>query len=611
MIYNNLLYFLAVIFTVSAVAAPEQPGLPAWIALPLFGLLLVAFSFIVEKLFRSHQYISSKRYFAAEKRASLLATSLFIASFFVFDLKYYTQFFSFNDTLPTGANFCSLLLFFCFLILIWLQALPSYRHLFNSAVRPTDFILNNIKTNLTVILPWLILSFFFDLLNTVPLAEIENQQGTLWGELFFFVLFLVLLILLFPPVVHRLWGCTLMEPGLLRSSIERFCRRQNFSSEILYWPLFEGKMLTAGVMGIVPKFRYLLLTPALLTALDREELEAVLAHEIGHVKKYHLLLYVFLFLGFSLLAEAIAAPLHLLLLNNDCFYRLSFWSQIPGDKLLNFFSAAIIFLSMLLYFRFLFGYFIRNFERQADLYVFKAQNTAFPLIRSFEKIAAMSGNIRNKKNWHHFGIGERIDFLEKCQSNPRNIRLHDWKVYCSLAVYFLCIGAGSWFLHHLDTESLDTGSQEHYVQAVKAVLEEKMQEEPENSRWLKLFGDLMLESGREATALHAYEKALEIPPVSPELANNTAWLLLTAKDSSLRDSGRALDLAGFAAQHSEQAHILDTLATALWADGRTEEAVDVEKKAVALDPENRAYYQARREKFQKEIWSGSKQQKNL
>ena len=63
-----------------------------------------------------------------------------------------------------------------------------------------------------------------------------------------------------------------MEPGLLRSSIEQFCRRQNFSSEILYWPLFEGKMVTAGVMGIVPKFRYLLLTPALLSALDQEEL---------------------------------------------------------------------------------------------------------------------------------------------------------------------------------------------------------------------------------------------------------------------------------------------------------------------------------------------------
>ena len=600
MIYNNLIYFLAVIFTVSTAAAPEHPGLPPRLGLPLFGLLLIAFSFLAGKLFRSHQYLGSKRYFAAEKKASLLATILFIASFFFFDLKYYTQFFSFKGTLPTGANLFSLLLFFCFLVLMWLRALPSYRRIFNSAVTAKDFVLNNIKTNLTIILPWLILSFFFDLLGNIPAAKTESRSGTFEGELGFFLLFLLLLALIFPPVVRRLWGCTPVEPGPLRSRIEAFCRRQNFSSEILYWPLFEGKMVTAGIMGIVPKFRYLLLTPALLSALDQEELEAVLAHEIGHVKRYHLVLYVLLFLGFSLLAEAMTKPLHLLFLNTDWFYQAVMRLHISGDKLLTFLASATVFLFMLLYFRFLFGYFIRNFERQADLYVFTAQKTAFPLIRSFEKIAVMGGNIRNKKNWHHFGIGERIDFLEKCQNNPKNIRRHDWKVYGSLALYFLLTGAGVWSLQKLDTDQLYNSSQIRYAEAVLA---EKIQQEPENSGWLKLFGDLMLESGKETAALHAYEKALAFPPVGPELANNTAWLLLTARDGSLRDPVRALELAESAARLSEQGYILDTLATALWANGREEEAVAVEEKAAALDPENRTYYQSRREKFHKESWS--------
>ncbi|MDU9050228.1 MAG: M48 family metalloprotease [Candidatus Electrothrix sp. Rat3] len=603
MIYNNLIYFLAVIFVVATAAAPEQPRLPPWFGLPLFALLLLAFSLLASKLFGSHRSVSSKRYFAAEKKASLLATALFIAAFFIFDLKYYTQPLSFNNTLPVLTNLLGLVIFFVFLILMWLRALPSYQRIFNSSVAPTDFVLNNIRTNLTIILPWLILSLFFDLLNIIAPAGMKNWEGTLWGELLIFLFFLVLLILLFPPVIRRLWGCIPMEHGPLRKAIERFCRSQDFSSEILYWPLFEGKMVTAGVMGIVPKFRYLLLTPALLSALDQEELEAVLAHEIGHVKKYHLILYLLLFLGFSLLAEAMAEPLHLLLLNNDWFYHLLIWSQISGVKLLTFFEAAIVFLLMILYFRFLFGYFIRNFERQADLYVFKAQKTAFPLIRSFEKIAAMSGNIRDKKNWHHFGIGERIDFLEKCERDPRKIRLHDWKVGCSLAVYFFLIGAGSWSLHHLDTESLSAGSQEHYV---KAVLEGKMQQDPENSKWLKLFGDLMLGQGKETAALHAYEKALGNLPVSSELANNMAWLLLTAKDRSLRDPVRALDLARSAARFSEQGYILDTLATALWANGRVDEAVVAEKKAVELDPDNRAYYQNRIEKFHKESWNSER-----
>jgi len=599
MIYNNLIYFLAVIFVVSTAAAPEQPWLPPWLGLPLFALLLLAFSFLAGTLFGSRRSISSKRYFSAEKRASFLATVLFIASFFAFDLKYYAQPLSFNNTLPVLANLFGLLLFFCFLGLMWLRALPGYRRIFNSSVSPTDFVLNNIRTNLTIILPWLILSFFLDLLNILPLSGMKNLVGAPWGELLFFLFFLVLLALLFPPVIRRLWGCTPMESGPLRHGVEQFCRSQNFFSEILYWPLFEGKMITAGVMGIVPKFRYLLLTPALLSVLDQEELEAVLAHEIGHVKKYHLILYLLLFLGFSLLAEAMSEPLHLLLLNNDWFYQLLIRSQISGDKLLTFFEAAIVFLIMLLYFRFLFGYFIRNFERQADLYVFKAQKTAFPLIRSFEKIAAMSGNIRHKKNWHHFGIGERIAFLEKCENNQRNIRLHDWKLYCSLAVYFFLITAGSWSLHQLDTESLYDSSQAHYV---KAVLEEKLQQEPENSRWLKLLGDLMLKNGNESAALQAYEKALRSLPVSSELANNMAWLLLTAQDRSLRDPVRALDLARSAARFSEQGYILDTLATALWANGKVREAVAVARKAAEIDGEGLAYYQQRMDTFRQESW---------
>ncbi|MCI5124272.1 MAG: peptidase M48 Ste24p [Candidatus Electrothrix sp. AR5] len=603
MIYNNLIYFLAVIFVISTATAPEQPWLPSWLGLPLFALLLSAFSFLASKLFGSHSSISSKRYFSAEKKASLLATFLFIASFFVFDLKYYGQSLSFNNALPVVANLFGLLLFFCFLTLMWLRALPSYRRIFNSFVSPTDFVLNNIRTNLTIILPWLILSFLLDLLNIVPLAGMEAWLGTPLGELFFFLVVFLLLSLLFPPVMRRLWGCIPMEPGPLRHTVEKFCHSQNFSSEILYWPLFEGKMVTAGVMGIVPRFRYLLLTPALLSALDQEELEAVLAHEIGHVKKYHLILYLLLFFGFTLLAGAMSEPLHLLLLNSDWFYRLLIWSQISGDTLLTFFEATIVFLFMLLYFRFLFGYFIRNFERQADLYVFKAQKTAFPLIRSFEKIAAMSGNIRNKKNWHHFGIGERIDFLEKCEHNSKNIRLHDWKVSCSLVVYVFLISAVSWSLHHLDTESLYQSSQAHYV---RVVLEEKLQQEPENSRWLKLFGDLMLENGKEAAALKAYEKALRSLSVSSGLANNTAWLLLTAKDSNLRDPVRALILARSAARFSEQGDILDTLATALWANGRVDEAVAIEEKAAELDRENLAYYQSRMDKFRQESWGQEK-----
>ena len=221
---------IAVFFIVSTAPAPEQPWLAPWLGLPLFGLLLLIFFFFAEKIFRPHLSISSKQYFAAEKKASILATVLFIASFIAFDLKYYAEPLSFNDTLPTLPNLLGLLLFFCFLSLMWLRALPSYRRIFNSVVTPADFVLNNIKANLTLVLPWLILSFFYDLLKTLPVSVGERWTRTFWGESLYLLLFFLLLSVLFPPVISRLWGCVPMESRPLRQRIEQFFSSQNFSA---------------------------------------------------------------------------------------------------------------------------------------------------------------------------------------------------------------------------------------------------------------------------------------------------------------------------------------------------------------------------------------------
>jgi Zn-dependent protease with chaperone function len=485
---------------------------------------------------------------------------------------------------------------------MWLQARPAYQILFHRSYTAAGFVLSNIKANLPIVLPWLALSLVFDLMANLPFPRFQKLLESPWGDLILFLVFVVFLALFFPPLVRRLWNCKPMEPGAMRTEIERFCRSQGFSAEILYWPLFEGQVLTAGIMGIVPRFRYLLVTKALLSVLDREELESVLAHEIGHVKNYHLVLYVSLFFGFSIFAGALAEPLPSLLLGSDWFYRLLELVPVSPEGLLVFLSSMTLLVIMVLYFRFLFGWFIRNFERQADLYVFKAQGTSRPLIRSFEKIAALSGNIRDQKSWHHFGIGQRIDFLEKCENDPGEIRRHDRKMYASLFVYFVLVALLSWSLHSVDTGSLAKGYELRYSQAV---LQQKLEKEPGNSLWLQLLGDLMQENRMEKKAIEAYDRALKISPMKPDLANNMAWLLLTAKDRSLRDPVRALTLARLAATLVERGHILDTLATALWANGMVEEAIRTEIRAARLDPGHLHYYQLQVEKFKETSWQDS------
>ena len=57
-------------------------------------------------------------------------------------------------------------------------------------------------------------------------------------------------------------------------------------------------MMTAGIMGILAKFRYILVTDALMDVLSLDELKAVLAHEMGHAKYRHLLFYILFFVGY-------------------------------------------------------------------------------------------------------------------------------------------------------------------------------------------------------------------------------------------------------------------------------------------------------------------------
>jgi len=600
MIYNNLIYFLVVIFALSTDRAPSTPLVPFHLAAPLVFLLCVLFTFICRKTFVRVREGSANSYFKAEQKLSILAVGLFLFVLYTFDLKYYLQPLTLGGRLPVFADYGGIGVFFVFLVLLWSTARRAYEKVFHRAYSSGSFIAANIKINLPIILPWLVLSLLFDLLSLMELPGLSQLMQTYWGDLVLFLVFVVFLMVFFPPMVRWLWNCTPMPDGPLRREIEAFFRKENFSSDILLWPLFEGQVLTAGVMGLVPKFRYVLLTPALLQTMNWQELEAVLAHEIGHVKKKHLLLYILLFLGFSLLFSAAVEPLPYLILSENWFYAFSSAFNMSPEVLLAVLVALPLLIFMVIYFRFVFGYFIRNFERQADLHVFSVLNESAPLISSFEKIASLSGKIRDRKNWHHFGIGERIAFLEKCERDRACISRHNIKVYLSLACYFLIVAVSVGFMHSVDARELAAGYELRYAEAV---VMHKLHQEPDNGLWFLLLGDLMQKQKMEKKALDAYEEALRLEPGNAEIQNNLAWLLLTARDSSLRDPGRALELAKNAVGLKREGYIFDTLAEAYWAAEMIDSAVTAERAAIRYDPENSRYYRQQIEKFQTEKWS--------
>ncbi len=578
---------------------PNSPSVSGWTSLFFSLLLFILYGRLAHRLFQKKSALQSAGYFSTEKRLSFLAVVFFGLLLYFADVKYYLTWLSLGGRVPSLINIAGLGIFLLFYLIMWRAAKKSYESVFGQQYTTSRFLLSNLKANLPIVLPWIALSILADLIMLLPWPAVHDAFNSDWGDLVFFGVFLLFVVVFFPPMVKRLWNCTPLEDGGLKRSLVAFCQKQKFNADIYLWPLFEGRVLTAGVMGIVPGLRYLLITPALIESMSMEELEAVMAHEIGHVKKMHLLLYVALIGGFSILAGFFAGPVMSFFLSRDLIYTILMRTDISPNTLVAVFGSGAMFVGMILYFRYIFGYFMRNFERQADLNVFPTLGNSSALVSAFEKIAILSGDVRDQPSWHHFGIGERVSYLEKCEKNRSWIGRHNRKVQLSLIGYILICAIGMMVAKKLP---VDQFSQKFQEMATEAMILKKVQNEPNKAVWLRLAGDMMAKKNMEAQAITAYRKALTLEPSNPETLNNLAWLLLTSKNPSLRDPLRALTLARTAVLVQPKGYILDTLGVAYWANGFVEEAVSAEKQAAQVDPGQRHYYLAQIKKFSNETY---------
>ncbi len=602
MIYNNLFIFITAIFLFSIDTVPDEPAFSGIYNSLLFFFLLLWFHKLTRVTFSKVAVAQPSAYFKAEKKLSVFSLFFFTAALHLCDAKYYLSFLPFTDILPALTNIGGLVLLLLFFTVIWIVSHRTYRLIFGGEQSTINFILQNIRINLPVVLPWIGLSLLTDIFTLLPWPWLQSFINSQWGDLLAFGIFLFFVLLFFPPMVRRLWGCTQLPDSLVKRELVSFCRTLNFKADLYTWPLFEGRVPTAGVMGMIPGLRYIVITPALLETMSITELKGVMAHEIGHIKRFHMLLYLLLIGGFSLFVGALSEPVIYFVLSRDFFYLLLEKSDMTLETLLTLLCSLPLLIAMLLYFRFLFGYFIRNFERQADIYSFTAMGSSGALVSAFEKLAMMSGNSKNQPNWHHFSLGERIDYLKRCEQSRDWVSRHNKKVAVSLLIFVLVLAIGVTASFQIPKKRFIEQYEQKYTEAIVA---RKIRQEPNNPLWLQLSGDIMLGKKMEKHARAAYEKVLELEPANPMALNNLAWLLLTSEDLTLRDPAKALTLARTASIIEPRGHVLDTLATAYWANGYLEEALTTETKAIRVDPKKRSYYRQQMELFANKTYEQS------
>ncbi len=104
-----------------------------------------------------------------------------------------------------------------------------------------------------------------------------------------------------------------------------------------------------------------------------------------------------------------------------------------------------------------------------------------------------------------------------------------------------------------------------------------------------MLADLYAKQKLYADAIKNYQEALRLVPDFAEAHNNLAWLYATCDDPKYRDPKAALEHAQQAVKLTnwKEGESIDTLAEAYFVNGDYRQAVEVQKKALALEPDNR------------------------
>ncbi|HTF89143.1 MAG TPA: M48 family metalloprotease [Planctomycetota bacterium] len=197
-----------------------------------------------------------------------------------------------------------------------------------------------------------------------------------------------------PWLLRNSWETEPMPEGVERSLLESVSQLANFDGHRLFIWRTGNTVANAAIIGLFPRHRVVLFSDLLLSQLDLRQLASVFAHEIGHAKKNHVLIFgawaLAALFGADLLATAIA----------------------PDDLTWN----SVVLIGSMAIWVIGFGWMSRRFELEADIYSLRLIGDPAPLIGALEEVSGPHGRART--SWRHFSTQRRIEFLEAMTRDP-------------------------------------------------------------------------------------------------------------------------------------------------------------------------------------------------
>lgn len=226
------------------------------------------------------------------------------------------------------------------------------------------------------------------------------------------IAFIVAMVVFTPVLMCAFLPVKPADSGLRQRLLRLACEHKVKVRDVRCLDTGPEQAANAMVMGLLPSVRYVLITDRLLRDLEPDELEAVLAHELAHAKKHHLLIKLGAALGACLpIAGLVAAAV-----------------VLGGHRSAALIAAWVILVMLLATVSLLVvqGVVGVRLERSADDYA-SATVGADALRRGLEKLAAANATKRRTgRAWNlltqHPGLDQRIERLRQAGEHPQPVR---------------------------------------------------------------------------------------------------------------------------------------------------------------------------------------------
>lgn len=243
-----------------------------------------------------------------------------------------------------------------------------------------------------------------------------QKSGQLWWiyAYAFFTIFQLLTTLLYPMLIAPIFNkFTELEEGSLKKRLISLAEKTSFKSSGIY--VMDGSRRSGHSNAYFTGFgkgKRIVLFDTLIKQLTNDELEAVLAHEIGHYKKKHILKRMV----FSLLSALIIFYLLSILLSYNPLYLAFGFTKASLPALLVILSFIAGPLSFFV--KPIFSGFSRKDEYEADRFAAETLNDGKALIQALILLGTENlSNLTPHKSYSRFYyshpvLAERIDALE-------------------------------------------------------------------------------------------------------------------------------------------------------------------------------------------------------